>query len=130
MLCGCGSALVFFDLEVRHHLVHNGIGVVKSKFINCTSCFSEFKVSFAEVMFEVAPYFCWGNPNMDLGLNPSGKRVGPVIQPSTRLFLRNPQEQSGGRCWLRISSPQGSNIIKIVVLIFLVCVSTYYRNTR
>ena len=28
---------------------------------------------------------CWGNTNMDLGLNPSGKRVGNVILPSTRL---------------------------------------------
>ena len=32
-----------------------------------------------------------GEPNMDLGLNPSGKRVGPVILPSTGLCLRNPQ---------------------------------------
>ena len=57
MLCGCGSALVFVDLEARHHLVHNGVGVVKSQFINSTSCFYEFKVSFAEVMFEVVSCF-------------------------------------------------------------------------
>ena len=37
---------------------------------------------------------CWRNPNMDLVLNPSGKRVGPVILTFIRLCLRNPQEQS------------------------------------
>ena len=57
MLCGCGSALIFVDLEVRHHLVENGVGVVEDKFINSTSCFSEFKVSFTEVVFEVVPCF-------------------------------------------------------------------------
>ena len=57
MLCGCGSALVFVDLEAHHHLVHNGVGVVKYQFIRCTSCLSEFKVNFAEVMFEVFPCF-------------------------------------------------------------------------
>ena len=55
MLCGCDSELVFFDLEMRHPLVHNGVGVVESQFINCTSCFSEFKVSFTVFMFEVVP---------------------------------------------------------------------------
>ena len=65
---------------------------------------------------------CWGNPNMDLGLNPSGKRVGPVILPSKRLCLRNPQEQSKERCWSRISGPRGLNSI----LISLLRVSTYY----
>ena len=55
VLCGCGSALVFVDLEARHHLFHNGVGVVKIEFINCTPCFPEFKVSFAEVIFEVVP---------------------------------------------------------------------------
>ena len=59
---------------------------------------------------------------MDLGLNPSGNQVGPVILPSTRLCLRNPQEQSGERCWSRISGPRGLNSI----LISLVRVSTYY----
>ena len=47
---------------------------------------------------------CWGNPNMDLGLNPSGKREGPVILPSTRLCSRNPQELNKGRCSSQISS--------------------------
>ena len=46
LLCGCVSVLVFVDLEARHNLVHNGVGVVGAKFINRTSCFYEFKVSF------------------------------------------------------------------------------------
>ena len=71
-------------------------------------------------MYEIQA--CWGNPNMDLGLNPSGKRVGPVILPSTRLCLRNPQEQGEERCWSQISGPRGLNSI----LIYLVRVSTYY----
>ena len=58
---------------------------------------------------------------MDLGLNPSGKRVGPVILPYTRLCLRNLQEQSKERYWSPISGPQGLNSI----LISLVRVSTY-----
>ena len=51
VLCGCGSVLVFIDLEARHHLVYNGVSVVEAEFINSTSCLSEFKVSFAEVVF-------------------------------------------------------------------------------
>ena len=46
MLCGCGSSLVFVDLEARHNLVDNGFGVVEAEFINSTSCLSEFKVRF------------------------------------------------------------------------------------
>ena len=57
MLCGCGCALIYVNLEAHHHLFHNGVGVVKSQFINSPSCFSEFNVSFAEVMFEVVPCF-------------------------------------------------------------------------
>ena len=57
MLCGCGCAFVFVYLEARHHLVHNGVGVVKAQFINYPSSFSEFKVSFSEVKFEVVPHF-------------------------------------------------------------------------
>ena len=56
-MCGCGCALVFVDLEASHHLVKNGVGVVKAYFINCPSSLSEFKASFAEVMFEIAPNF-------------------------------------------------------------------------
>ena len=55
MLCGCGSVFVFVDLDARHHLVDNGVGVVEAEFANSTSCFSEFKVRFAEVMFEFVP---------------------------------------------------------------------------
>ena len=57
MLCGCGCALVFVNLEACHHLVHNGYGVVKSQFINFPSSLSEFNMSFAEVMFEIIPCF-------------------------------------------------------------------------
>ena len=53
MLCGCDCALVFVDLEARHHLVHNDVSVVKAEFINFPSSLSEFKVSFAEVMIEI-----------------------------------------------------------------------------
>ena len=54
VLCGCGCALFFVNFEARHHLVHDGVGVVESQFINCRSSLSEFKVSFAEVMFEIS----------------------------------------------------------------------------
>ena len=57
MLCECGSAIVFFNLEARHLLVHNSVGVVKSLRINFRSSLSEFKVSFVEVMFEIVPSF-------------------------------------------------------------------------
>ena len=55
MLCGCGHAFVFVDLEERHHLIDNGVGVVEAEFIDGASCFSEFKVSLAEVVLEVGP---------------------------------------------------------------------------
>ena len=57
VLCGCGCVLVFVNLEARHHLVHNGVGVVEAEFIYRTSSLSEFKVSLTEVMFEVVPRF-------------------------------------------------------------------------
>ena len=44
VLCDCGSALVFIDLEACHHLVHNGVGVVKAEFINLTSFLPEFPI--------------------------------------------------------------------------------------
>ena len=59
MLCGGGRAFVIFDMEARHHLVDNGVGVVESEFIDGTSCFSDFKVSFAEVVLEVFPRFVY-----------------------------------------------------------------------
>ena len=55
MLCGCGHAFVFVNLEARHHLIDNGVGVVEAEFIDGASCFSEFKVSFAEVVLEFGP---------------------------------------------------------------------------
>ena len=33
---------------------------------------------------------CWENPNMDRVPNPIGKRVVPVIWPSTRPYLKKP----------------------------------------
>ena len=57
MLCGCGCAFVFVDLEAHHHLVHDGVGVVESQFVNCTSSLSEFKVIFAEVIIKIVSCF-------------------------------------------------------------------------
>ena len=42
---------------MRHHLVDNGVGVVEAKFIDITSCFLEFKASFAEVVLEFVSRF-------------------------------------------------------------------------
>ena len=53
MLCGCGRAFVFVDLEA--HLIGNGIGVVEAEFIDGDACLSEFKASFTEVVLEVDP---------------------------------------------------------------------------
>ena len=57
MLCGCGCAFVLVDLEARHHLIQYGVGVVESQFVYCFSGFSEFKVSFTEVVFKIFPCF-------------------------------------------------------------------------
>ena len=57
VLCGCGCALVLVDLEARHNLIHDGVGVVESQFVNCSSILSEFKASFTEVVFKVFPCF-------------------------------------------------------------------------
>ena len=57
MLCGCGCAFFLVDLEARHHLIHNGVGVVESQFVNCSSSFSEFNVSLTEVVFNIFPCF-------------------------------------------------------------------------
>ena len=40
MLCDGGHAFVFINLEVCHHVVDNGVGVVEAGFIDGTSCFS------------------------------------------------------------------------------------------
>ena len=55
--CGCGCAFVLVDLEARNHLIHDGVGVVESQFVNCSSILSEFKVSFTEVVFKIFPCF-------------------------------------------------------------------------
>ena len=55
MLCGCGHAFVFINLEARHHLINNGIGVLEDELVDGAYCFSEFKVIFAEVVLEVGP---------------------------------------------------------------------------
>ena len=52
-----GCVLVFVDLEVFHIVVYDGHGVVESQIVNCSAGFSEFKVSFLEVVFEVIPSF-------------------------------------------------------------------------
>ena len=57
MLCDCGRMFVFVNLEACHHLVDNGVVVVEAEFIDGTSCFSEFKVRFAEVVLEFFPRF-------------------------------------------------------------------------
>ena len=52
---------VLVDLELRHHLIYDGVGigvgVVESQFINRYAGFPELKVSFSEVVFEVIPCF-------------------------------------------------------------------------
>ena len=60
MLCDCGRAFGFFDLEARHYLIDNGVGVVEAEFIDSASCFSELKVSFAEVVLDVHPLLLCG----------------------------------------------------------------------
>ena len=57
MLCGFFCAFILVELEARHHMVHDGIGVEEAQFVNRSSSFYEFKVSFTEVMFENFPCF-------------------------------------------------------------------------
>ena len=38
-------------------MIHDGVGVVEDQFVNCSSGFSEFKVSFTEVVFKIFPCF-------------------------------------------------------------------------
>ena len=57
MLGGGGYAFILVDLEARHHLIYYDIGVVEAKFVNCSAGFSELKVSFLEVVFEIIPSF-------------------------------------------------------------------------
>ena len=57
VLCGCGCAFFLVYLEARHHLIHDGVVVLEYQFVNCFSSFSEFKVSFTEVIFKIVPCF-------------------------------------------------------------------------
>ena len=57
VLCGYGCAFVLVNLEARHHLIHDGVGILEAQFVNCSSCFSYFKVSFKEVVFKTFPWF-------------------------------------------------------------------------
>ena len=57
MLCGCGCVFVLVNLEARHHLVHDGVGVVEAQFFNCSSSFSDLNMSFTEVIFKIVPFF-------------------------------------------------------------------------
>ena len=55
--CGCGYAFVLVDLEARHHLIHDSVGVVEAQFVNSSSGFSDLNVSFTEVVFKIVPCF-------------------------------------------------------------------------
>ena len=57
VLCGCGCAFLLVDFEARHHLIHYGVGIVEAQLVNCSFGFSEFKVSFTEVVFKIFPCF-------------------------------------------------------------------------
>ena len=57
VLCGCGCVFVLVDLEARHNLIHNGVGVVETQFVNFSSILSEFKASFTEVVFKIFSCF-------------------------------------------------------------------------
>ena len=57
VLCGCGCALLLVDVEAHHHLIHDGLGFLEAQFVNFSSGFSEFKVSFMEVVFKIFPCF-------------------------------------------------------------------------
>ena len=57
MLGGGCCAFVLVYLEARHHFIYDGVGIVESQFVNRFAGFSELKVSFSEVVFEVIPCF-------------------------------------------------------------------------
>ena len=57
VLGGGGCAFILVNLEARHHLIYDGVGVVKYQFVNCADGFREFKASFSVVVTEVFPYF-------------------------------------------------------------------------
>ena len=55
VLDGGGCAFILVNFEARLHLIYDGVGVVESQFVNCSSGFPEFKVSFLEVVIEILP---------------------------------------------------------------------------
>ena len=55
MLGGGGCAFIFVDLESRHNLIYDGVGVVESKCVNRSAGLSDIKVSFSKVVFEIFP---------------------------------------------------------------------------
>ena len=57
VLGGGGCAFILVDLEARHHLIYNGVGVVESQFVNRSAGLPELKVSFSEAVFEIIPCF-------------------------------------------------------------------------
>ena len=44
MLGGSCCAFILVDLEVHHHLIYNGVGIMEAHFVNCFAGFPEFKV--------------------------------------------------------------------------------------
>ena len=57
VLCGCGCTFILVYLEAHHHLIHDGLGVVESQFVNRSPGLSDFKVRFTEVVFKIVPCF-------------------------------------------------------------------------
>ena len=57
VLGGGGCVFVLVDLEARHHLIYDIVGVVEDQFVNRSSGFLEFKVSFLEVVLIFIPCF-------------------------------------------------------------------------
>ena len=39
ILGGGGCAFVLINLEGRHHLIYDGVGVVEAQFVNCSAVF-------------------------------------------------------------------------------------------
>ena len=79
MLDSGECAFAFFNLEVRHHLIYDGVGVVEANFVKRSSGIFEIKLRFLEVVLEIFPSF----------LRQSGAflRTGVVIENS--LFVED-----------------------------------------
>ena len=57
MLGGGSCAFVLVDLEALHHFIYDGVDVLESQFVNHYASFSDLRVSFSEVVFEIIPFF-------------------------------------------------------------------------